>query len=325
MTIQQLRYIVTLDKERHFARAAEKCMVTQPGLTTQLKKLEEEIGIKIFDRSKVPLKPTALGEEIIEKAKKILREVDSVTDFVVSQKNILKGKVHMGVVSTLSPYLIPLCLKELQKATPEVEYVISEASTVGLMNSLETGALDVALMATPTGNPFLKEFPIFQEPFMAYLHPEHPQAHKDAYVLDDLDREELLILEGEFCYNSQLLDICSLDTSNSFEHFSYEINSIETLKNMVRSDYGFAIIPWLSTLNETDRSKACCVPFENPQPAREVSLVTSDTFAKKLLLEKMSLAIWESLPETLKTQTHYKKVRWNDSPYFAKSTSTGHE
>lgn len=321
MTLQQLRYIVTLDKERHFARAAEKCLVTQPGLTIQLKKLEEEIGIKIFDRSKVPLRPTPIGEEIIEKAKKILREVDHVRDFVIAQKNILKGKVHLGVVSTLSPYLIPLCLKELQMATPEVEYIINEDSTVGLMKSLETGELDVALMATPTGNPLLKEFPIFHEPFMAYLHPNHPQSKKDSYVLEDHDRDELLILEGEFCYNSQLLDICNLDTNNSFGHFSYEINSIETLKNLVMAEYGFAIIPWLSTINETDKAKACCIPFKAPQPVREISLVTSDTFSKKLLLEKMSKAIWESLPETLRSQTNYRKVRWNDSPYFIKSTS----
>ena len=320
MTIQQLRYIVTLEKERHFARAAEKCLVTQPGLTIQLKKLEEEIGIKIFDRSKIPLEPTSLGFEIIEKAKKILREVDTVRDFIIEQKNILTGKVHLGVVSTLSPYLIPLCLKEFQKTLPEIQFIISEDSTVGLMKTLETGELDIALMATPTGNPNLWEFPIFNEPFMAYLSLDHEKSMQSTYELNNHDRGNLLILEGEFCYNSQLLDICSLHTSNTHPNFSYEINSIETLKNMVRQGFGFAIVPRLSTLGENGETKARSVPFKEPQPAREISLVTSDTFSRKLLVEKISQAIWESLPDTFKGNTQYKKVRWDDSPYFSKNT-----
>ena len=319
MTIQQLRYIVTLEKERHFARAAEKCLITQPGLTIQLKKLEEEIGIKIFDRSKIPLEPTPLGLEIVEKAKKILREVDTVRDFIIEQKNILTGKVHLGVVSTLSPYLIPLCLREFQKTLPDIQFIISEDSTVGLMNTLETGELDVALMATPTGNSNLREFPIFNEPFMAYLPMHHQKATQNTYELDDHDRDNLLILEGEFCYNSQLLDICSLGTSNAHLNFSYEINSIETLKNMVRQGFGFAIVPWLSTWVETTQTKASSIPFAIPQPAREISLVTSDTFSKKLLVEKMSQAIWESLPDALKSMTTYRKIRWDDSPYFSKN------
>src|SRR5690606_36713220 len=134
-----------------------------------LKKLEEVIGIKIFDRSKVPLVPTPLGKEIIAKAKKILREVDSVREFVIEQKNILKGKVRLGVVSTLSPYLIPFCLKEFQKTMPEIKIIISADSTVDLMNALETGELDVVLTATPRGNPYLNEFPVFNAHFMAYL------------------------------------------------------------------------------------------------------------------------------------------------------------
>lgn len=321
MTIQQLRYIVALEKERHFARAAEKCLVTQPGLTIQLKKLEEEIGLKIFDRSKIPLEPSPLGLEIIEKAKKILREVDTVRDFVIEQKNILQGTVHLGVVSTLSPYLIPLCLKEFQASLPEVEFIIREDSTVGLMKTLETGELDVALMATPTGNANLREFPVFNEPFLAYLPVTHIQADNEGYTLKDHDRDKLLILEGEFCYNSQLLDICSLDTSNSIQNFSYEINSIETLKNMVRQGFGFAIVPWLSTYGENDKTRAKAIPFKGPQPVREISLVTSDTFSKKLLLEKMSQSIWNSLPNVIRSGGKYRKVRWDDSPYFSKKVN----
>ncbi|MEI9920364.1 MAG: LysR substrate-binding domain-containing protein [Bacteroidota bacterium] len=314
MNIQQLKYIVMLDQERHFARAAEACHVTQPGLTIQLKSLEEEIGVKIFDRSKVPLKPTAIGEEVIARAKRVLREVDGLRDLVVGKKNELQGVVRVGVVSTLSPYLVPFFMSRLEQETPKVEYVIKEASTVQLMKDLETGELDVALMATPTGKESLQEFPVFLEPFVAYLHASHPQAKSEFYKLNKDDKLGLLLLTSEYCYNAQLLDICSLTDKNSSSQSSYEITSIETLKNMVRANFGFAIVPVLSVGSEPKTS--IVKRFRDPQPVREISLVVADTFTKKLILEKMKKAIWDSLPNEIKKEGKYKKIKWNDSPYF---------
>jgi LysR family hydrogen peroxide-inducible transcriptional activator len=320
MTVQQLKYIVTLDQERHFAKAAELCSVTQPGLTIQLKNLEEEIGVKIFDRSKVPLKPTPLGVEIIEKAKKVLREIEGIRDFVIEKKSVLKGTLKLGVISTLSPYLVPLFIDALEKATPKVEYIIKEASTVQLMKDLETGELDVALMATPTGNQNLIEFPVFNEPFVAYVHPTHSQAENEFYKLNDKDKFGLLLLSSEYCYNAQLLDICSLPRKKSILRCSYEITSVETLKNMVRAKLGFAIVPWLSVMNESDT--LLFKSFKDPQPVREISLVVTDTFSKKLLLEKMNSVIWNCLPDVLKNKMKYKKIKWDDSPYFINLTES---
>lgn len=322
MTIQQLKYIVALNDERHFARAAEACMVTQPGLTIQLKNLEEEIGIKIFDRNKVPLTPTLLGIEIISRAKKILREADEIRDFVVNEKNKLEGELKLGVISTLSPYLIPLFIKAMRKATPKMHYIIKEANTGQLMHDVETGALDVALMATPTGNANLVEHPVFKEPFVAYLNDSHPMAKSDFYKLQPSDKTELLLLQNEYCYNAQLLDICGIkDPGKIKEQFRYDISSIETLKNLVRAQLGFAIIPQLSMINETDTT--LFKHFKEPQPVREISLVTSDTFSKKILLEKMNKAIWGCLPKSITQNFTYRKIRWNDSPYFVKAIS-GH-
>jgi LysR family hydrogen peroxide-inducible transcriptional activator len=318
MTIQQLIYIVTLDKERHFARAAQLCSVTQPGLTIQLKNLEEEIGIKIFDRSRVPLKPTPLGEDIIAKAQKVLREIDSIRDFVIEKKNVLEGVIKLGVVSTLSPYLVPLFIHELETATPKVEYIIKESSTIQLMKDLETGVLDVALMSTPTGKSNLKEFPVFNEPFVAYLNPSHPQVKSKYYALSERDKPGLLLLQNEYCYNAQLLDICSVPKKKYGIRSSYEIATVETLKNMVRANLGFAIVPWLSIMNEEQNTLH--KSFKDPQPVREISLVVADTFSKKSLLDKMSSVIWNCLPEAMKTNKKYRKIKWNDSPYFIKST-----
>ena len=320
MTIQQLKYIVALDEERHFARAAELCMVTQPGLTIQLKNLEEEIGIKIFDRNKVPLTPTLLGTEIINKARKILREADEIRDFVVNEKNLLEGELKLGIISTLSPYLIPLFIKAMKEATPHVRFIIRESNTGQLMKDLETGTIDVAIMATPTGNANLIEHPVFKEPFVAYLNDEHPMAKEDFYELQPTDKTELLLLHHEFCYNAQLLDICGLKNSDKIkEQFTYDISSIETLKNLVRAQLGFAIIPQLSVLNETD--SGLFKSFKEPIPVREISMVVSDSFSKKLLLEKMNEAIWNCLPDSLKKNFSYRKIRWNDSPYFVKEVS----
>lgn len=320
MTLQQLKYIVALDEERHFARAAEVCMVTQPGLTIQLKNLEEEIGIKIFDRNKVPLTPTVLGVEIINRAKKILREADEIRDFVINEKNVLEGELKLGIISTLSPYLIPLFIKAMKKAAPKVHFIIKEANTGQLMKEVENGTLDVAIMATPTGHVALIEHPIFREPFVAYLNEEHPLAGSDFYELQLNDKTELLLLQSEFCYNAQLLDICGIkDPGKIKEQFTYDISSIETLKNLVRAQLGFAIIPELSILNE--KNTGLFKPFKEPKPVREISLVVSDSFSKKLLLEKMNEAIWNCLPDNLKKDFAYRKIRWNDSPYFTKAVS----
>lgn len=321
MTIQQLRYIVALDQYRHFAKAAEECMVTQPGLTIQLKNLEEEIGIKIFDRTKVPLKPTVLGAEIINRAKKVLKEADAIRDFVVHQKNDLEGEITLGVISTLSPYLIPQFIKAMKVAAPKMHFIIKEASTVHLMNDVETGAIDVALMATPTGNAGLREHLVFNEPFVAYLYESHPMAGNEFYELQPKDRPELLLLQDEYCYNAQLLDICEIksDKGKLQEQFTYDISSIETLKNLVRAELGFAIIPQLSVANEPNN--ALFKPFKDPKPVREISLVVADTFSRKLLLEKMSEGIWNCLPENIKQNKAYKKIRWNDSPYFINSVA----
>lgn len=316
MTLQQLKYIITLDQERHFARAAELCAITQPGLTIQLKNLEEEIGVKIFDRSRVPLTPTPIGEEIIEKAKKVLRETESIQNLVINKKNDLQGTLNIGIIPTLSPYLVPLFIRQLEQTLPKMKFVIRESSTGALMNSLETGRIDVAIMSTPTGNLHLREFPLFHEPFVAYLHPQHPALKEKTYQLREQDKLELLLLQEEYCFNAQLLDICSKGKKKNHERFMYDINSIETLKNLVRASLGFAVVPWLSVMSEWQNG--FCKVFKEPVPVREISLVVSDSFTRKLLLEKLSDVIWKSLPEALKENRKYKRIRWNDSPYFMK-------
>lgn len=320
MTLQQLKYIVALDEHRHFAKAAEVCMVTQPGLTIQLKNLEEELGIKIFDRDKVPLKPTQAGKEIIVRAKKTLHEVDGIRDFVIGQKDDLEGTVTLGVISTLSPYLIPQFMKAVSAKAPKMQFVIKEMNTGQLIESVLTGAIDVALMATPTGHPLLREHVVFNEPFVAFLNEGHPNRDNAFYEIKPGDTKNLLLLRQEYCFNAQLLDICGINAGNDImgEQFNYDISSVETLKNMVRAGLGFAIVPELSLANDTALQYK---RFKEPVPSREISLVVSDNFIRKLLLEKIKEAIWESLPASLKEGKKYRRIQWNDSPYFINAVS----
>ncbi|AWH85498.1 hydrogen peroxide-inducible genes activator [Flavobacterium album] len=321
MTLQQLRYIIALDEHRHFAKAAEVCMVTQPGLTIQLKNLEEELGIKIFDRDKVPLKPTLAGREIIIRARKTLHEVDGIRDFVIGQKDDLEGTVTLGVISTLSPYLIPQFMKEVRTRAPKMHFIIKEMNTSQLIESVLTGAIDVALMATPTGHLLLREHVVFNEPFVAFLNEGHAMGDNAFYEIKPGDTQNLLLLRQEYCFNAQLLDICGINKGNEFmgEQFNYDISSVETLKNMVRAGLGFAIVPELSLAHDAD---AHYKRFKEPAPSREISLVVSDNFIRKLLLEKMKEAIWEVLPASLKEGKKYRRIQWNDSPYFINAVSS---
>ncbi|QEE50382.1 LysR family transcriptional regulator [Flavobacterium alkalisoli] len=318
MTIQQLKYITALDEHRNFVKAAEECMVTQPGLTIQLKNLEEEIGVKIFDRTKVPLKPTKAGKEIISRAKKILREVEGIREFVIYEKNQLEGECTIGVISTLSPYLVPQFIKKMKEVAPKMHFTIKELPTGLLINNALTGDIDIALMATPTGANGLKEYPVFYEPFVAYLHEAHKMRGAEYYELQPQDKPQLLLLEHEYCYNAQLLDICGL-TQGADKHdgFTYDISSIETLKNLVKADLGFAILPLLSVINE--KENPMYKEFKDPKPVREISLVVAETFSRKLLLQKISETIYACLPESMKQDFKYKKIQWNDSPYFIES------
>lgn len=319
MTLQQLKYIVALDDERHFGRAAEVSIVSQPGLTIQLKKLEEEIGIQLFDRTKVPLKPTKLGEEIILKARKLLKDADQIREHIIDSKNLLEGTIKLGVVITLSPYLIPLIIDEIKKTMPKVNFIVEENSTIALMKSLENGSIDIALMATPTGNKQLKEFPIFNEQFVAYINSSHQLLTEDFYTIENKDFSKLLLLKEEFCYNAQLLNICNIkESKTNIDQFNFDVTSIETLKNLVRADLGFAIIPELSTIHENNKNLIKL--FKNPKPVREISLVVSESFYKTLILEKLKEIIWNVIPESCKLLSNFKKIHWNDSPYFRKVT-----
>lgn len=301
MNLQQLEYVIALNNHRQFARAAEKCFVTQPTLSMMVQKLEGELGIRIFDRSRQPIVPTREGEEVISRAKQIMADVNRLRDFARQLKQDVAGEVRLGIIPTVAPYLLPLFLKSFAEKYPNLKISIREMVTDEIIHGLKTDELDIALLATPLKDPKLVEHPLYQETFYAYV-AETEKASKKRYLLPkDLDLSKLWILEEGHCFRNQILDLCELKKKDSAsDRLHYETGSIETLKNLVDHYQGVTILPHLAILDLTKKQKEKIREFAPPKPVREISLVVNTNFHRARLLEAMKEEILKQLPESLK-------------------------
>lgn len=301
MTIVQLEYIIAVDTYRHFAKAAEHCFVTQPSLSAQIQKLEEELGLKIFDRTKQPVLPTEPGVQLIEQAKKILAECAVFKEMVDSKKSILTGELKIGVIPTLAPYLLPLFIQAFAKKNPFVKLIINELTTETLIMRLREGRIDVGLLITPLNEKGIKEDVLFYEEMVAYISKKNV-AYQKTYVLPaDIDPEKLWLLEEGHCFRSQIVNLCELRRqTKEGSHFEYEAGSLETLRRMVEINDGITILPELATMDLDIEQQKSVRHFTTPRPVREVSIVTHRDFVKKRLVEALKTAIVASIPEKVK-------------------------
>lgn len=312
MTIQQLNYIVALDTHRHFVKAAESCFVAQPTLTLQVKKLEEQINLVIFDRSKQPLEPTPMGEIFVNKARQILRDIEQLKQIVNDEKNMTSGKFRIGVIPSLAPYLLPLFLSDFSSENPNTQLEIKEWQSESIIKGLENNTLDIGILATPLFEPNIREVPVFYEPFMLYAHPGHPLLSQEHINAQSLDEKDLWILEQGHCFRNQILNICEMDNlKNEDRKISFEGGSIETLKNMIQKTFGYTLIPELSYHKSSDNNQV--KRFENPEPAREISIVVHKSFTKELLITNLRKAILKNLPKHFKTNTKFVTVQWRQT------------
>lgn len=308
MTLQQLEYIVALDNHRHFVTAAEKCFVTQPTLTLQVKKLEEEMGTQIFDRSKHPVEPTATGEQIILKARQILREANQLKEIVNTDKDSIQGTFRIGVIPTLAPYLMPLFLGEFTKNHPDTKLVIYELESERIIHNLNNDLLDIGLLVTPLEERNIREIPLFEEPFLVFAAENHPFYVKKEISPNDISVQGLWLLNEGHCFRNQVLNICNQRHMPNESGFSYESGSIETLKNMVRSNMGYTLVPELSVSNEMDNPMV--KRFKGQQPVREVSLAVHSSFTKETLIEELRNAILKNIPKSFEKGKRFIKVKW---------------
>jgi LysR family hydrogen peroxide-inducible transcriptional activator len=301
MTFVQLEYIIAVDTNRHFAKAAEKCFVTQPTLSMQIQKLEDELGLKIFDRSKQPVVPTEAGAAIIEQARKILGEKGMIDEIVQQKKGVITGVLRVGIIPTLAPYLLPLLIKKFIKKYPLVKLVVSELTTEIIIERLREGRIDTGILVTPLDEPGIKEQSLFYEEMMAYVS-KKDKAYQKTYMLpQDIDPDKLWLLEEGHCFRSQIINLCELrKASVEGAHFDYEAGSIETLRRMVEQNDGITILPELATLDLSAKQLQLIRHFKKPAPMREVSMVIHRDFVKKRLVELLKDAILDSIPEKIK-------------------------
>jgi LysR family hydrogen peroxide-inducible transcriptional activator len=303
MTLTQLSYIVAVDKHRHFATAAKKIYITQPTLSMQIQKLEDELGILIFDRSKSPVVPTAIGEEIIEQAKQILSGAKHIEDMVAVQGKTLKGTFRIGIIPTIAPYLVPLFLKPFIDTHPDVELIFEEALTAEVLKGLNEDYFDVGIIATPTDQHIFEQ-DLFLEPFLAYVHPNHDLAKKDKICVDDLYKEDLWLLNEGHCFRDQTMKICKKNNEKQNKtSIVFESGNLETLKRLVEQDFGVTLMPHLAMSNHDTRCVNGVVKqFEDPVPSRKIRLVYSREFLKKNLIEAFADIIKDSIPDELESE-----------------------
>lgn len=304
MNIQQLEYIVAVDQFRHFGKAAKSCHVTQPTLSMMIQKLEEELDIKIFDRSKKPVMPTSIGITIIDKARKIIKETKGINQLVKLHKGSIEGVLHLGIIPTLAPYLLPLFLKPFLIKYPGIQLKIWEYTTGQLIELLKKGILDAGLMATPVEESQLVETPVFYEPF--YVYSTHT-FEKEYLLPKDIDTKELWLLEEAHCFRSQVIKLCTLRKQVD-RQLQYEAGSIETLIRLVDTQDGVTIVPHLAVKHLLKTQKNRLKPFKPPAPAREISVVTHQDFSREKVVEILREMVIEAIPSELRQGDNIKTI-----------------
>lgn len=301
MTLVQLNYVVAIDNLRHFAEAADHCHVTQPTLSMQVHKLEQELGVKLFDRSKQPVIPTEPGKEIIAQARKILSEYEALTNIVESKKGIHAGELRVGIIPTLAPYLLPLFVQSFTHKYSSVKLIVHEMTTEVIISRLREGRLDVAILVTPLQEKGIKEHVLFYEKLIAYVSKKNSLYKKNYVLSKDIDPRKLWLLEEGHCFRSQIMNLCELQKAGKEgSYFEYEAGSIETLRRMVEINDGITILPELATMDLRASQLQLLRQFRQPAPMREVSLVVHRDFVKKKLVEIFRQEIIASIPDKIK-------------------------
>lgn len=310
MTITQLEYVVAVATYRSFVAAAEKCFVTQPTLSMQIQKLEDELGVRLFDRAKHPIAVTEMGEAIIEQAKIALAECEKISELIQTQQDTLTGSFRLAVIPTVAPYLLPGLLEKYSKDYPNVKLAITEMETNAVIKALRNGEIDAGLVSTPLEENSLREYPLFYEPFVGYFAEKEEALKKRMIVPDDIDLEKIWLLSEGHCMRNQIIDLCSdqIEKLQASRPYRYESSNVETLRKLVDRNGGLTVLPELATSEFGEDSMERVRYFEDPEPVREIGLVTNDHFVRMSMLQSLMDEIGSLVPEKMRVQKKNRKV-----------------
>ncbi|CAM4046921.1 LysR substrate-binding domain-containing protein [Flavobacterium weaverense] len=291
MTITQLKYVLAVAEHKNFTLAAEKCFVTQPTLSMQIQKIEEELSIQIFDRTKKPIQLTDIGQKIVNQAKNIVIEADRIQDIVEQQKGFIGGEFRLGIIPTIMPTLLPMFLNNFIKKYPKVKLIIEELNTDEIITKLNNGHLDAAIAATPLLEEKIKEIVLYYEPFVAYIPESHHNFQKEEIEISDLNLDEILLLQDGHCFRDGILNLCKNNPRSDKGHFQLESGSFETLIKLADEGLGTTLLPYLHTLDLKENDKLKLRHFKEPKPAREVSLIFPKNELKIQIIEALRTTI----------------------------------
>jgi LysR family hydrogen peroxide-inducible transcriptional activator len=291
MTITQLYYVLAVAEHQNFTKPAEKCFVTQPTLSMQIQKLEDQLDVQIFDRSKKPIELTEIGKKIVSQAKNIVNEADRIQDIVDQQKGFIGCEFKLGIIPTIMPTLLPMFLKTFIKRYPKVKLKIEELTTEEIIQRVNDGNLDAAIAATPLQNENIKERVLYFEPFVAYI-PEHHRLHTNEKInVNELEIEDMLLLEDGHCFRDGVINLCKSLKQHDDDKFQLESGSIETLIKLSNEGHGMTLLPYLHTLDIKEKEKPNLHHFNEPVPAREVSIIYNKSELKMQIIEALQNVI----------------------------------
>jgi LysR family hydrogen peroxide-inducible transcriptional activator len=289
---------------RSFYLAAQKSFVTQPTLSMQIQKLEKELGVLIFDRSRQPITATDIGQKIIEQARIVLQEYSRINEIINFESNEIKGVLRLGIIPTVAPYLLPLFLENFTNNYPHVNLIFDEIQTMEIIKKLKTDELDAAIIVTPLKLPDIIEEPLYYEPFIAYISEKHRLFGRKKIKSSDLLLKDLWLLKEGHCFRDNIIQICDRYCRTSLPpetNISFEAGTIDTLMKLVEHNFGMTLVPYLLAheIENTERKKYLC-EIEKPTPKREVSIIYKRAYVKKHLINLLKKEILISIPEELK-------------------------
>lgn len=291
MTITQLYYVLAVAEHQNFTKAAEHCFVTQPTLSMQIQKLEDQLDIQIFDRGKKPIELTDVGKKIVTQAKNIVNEANRIQDIVDQQKGFIGGEFKLGIISTIMPTLLPMFLKTFIKKYPRVKLLIEELTTEEIIQRIEDGHLDAGIAATPLENENIKERVLFYEPFVGYV-PQHHRLHNAKNLnVSDLEIEDMLLLEDGHCFRDGVINLCKSFKQHEEDKFQLESGSIEMLIKLSKEGLGMTMLPYLHTLDLHESDVKNLRHFKEPSPAREVSIIYHKSELKIQIIDALQSVI----------------------------------
>ena len=311
ISLIQLEYIVALAQYQSFSTAAEHCFVTQPTLSMQIKKMETDLDVILFDRSKKPITTTQIGAQLIAQAKVILSETAKIKEIIQANSETLSGELRVGIIPSIAPYLLPQFIGQFAQNHPNINIRIKELLSEDIMKALDADQIDVGILATPLPRNDFNVFPLFYEKILIYCDPNNDLANYDSVDIAEMREKKIWLMSDGNCFRNQVINLCDLKADAMESNFHYDSASIETLIKLVDVEGGITLIPELAANALGSELQMNVKPFKAINPVREVSLITNRLFVKDRMIGALTQAIEAVLSHDMKSKERGEIVEWN--------------